>query len=113
MNIITDIEELNADAGIAINSNDPTLLSIKDFFGGALSDIKEEIEMEEAIHPCKILIHILPPMEQFGLPPDQQDDSLRMTLHGYSEKLSMKIHQAISSILDSRLEKILTGQSPN
>ena len=113
MNIITDIEEINAAEGKKIHQSDTALNGIKDFFFQALEELKPLIEAEEAANPCKILIHILPPMEQMGLSLQEQDEGLRMSLLGYSDELSIKIHQAIAGILDASLEKIVPGQSPN
>ena len=113
MNIITDIEEINKTQDKPIHKEDAALQGIKDFFVQALGGLRPAIEAEEAERPCKILINILPPMEQMGLPPDQQDEGLRMTLVGYSDDLSIKIHQAISGILDASIQKILPGHNPN
>ncbi|RYF86467.1 MAG: hypothetical protein EOO03_11760 [Chitinophagaceae bacterium] len=113
MNIITDVEEMNAREGNTMHTRATELAGIKDFFSGALQELKPAMEKEEAGRDCKLLIHILPPMEQWNLPADKQDQGLRMTLQGYSDELAIQIHQAISGIVDASMEKIIPGQSPN
>lgn len=113
MNIITDVEEINAREGKTMHTRLTELEGIKSFFGEALQGLKDAIENEEAQRDCKVLIHILPPMEQWNLPAEDQDEGLRMTLYGYSDDLSIKIHQAISGIADATIEKTLPGQNPN
>lgn len=113
MNIITDIEEINIREGKAIHKEEEALQGIKDFFVQALIPLQQDIEKEEGQRECKILIHILPPMEQWSRPKNEQEEGLHMTLHGYTDELSIKIHQAISGIVDASMEKFIPGQNPN
>ena len=101
MNITTDVEDINQREGSTMHTQEEALQGIKKVFAELLEDLRPEIEKEESEQPCHIMIHILPPMEQWNLPADNQDQGLRLTLKGYSEDLSIKIQQAVAAVMDA------------
>ena len=101
MNITTDVESINEQEGSKMHKEETALQGIKSIFADLLSPLRTEIDKEEENQPCQIMIHILPPMEQWKLPADNQDQGLRLTLTGYSEDLSIRIQQAVAAVMDA------------
>ena len=101
MTITTDIEEINKQETVPIHSEEDALQGIKNIFEEVLQPLKKEIDKEEARGHCHIMIHVLPSMEEWGLPAGQQSQVLRVTLTGYSEELSIRIQQAIAPVIEA------------
>ena len=81
-------------------------------FETRLNTLKEQMEEEEQRDnpPCCVMIHILPPQEQWALPSDQQLQKIRVSSKGYSPNLVKKIDKSFNDndfiLLNERLQII-------
>ncbi|RYY46967.1 MAG: hypothetical protein EOO06_13400 [Chitinophagaceae bacterium] len=101
MNITTDIEEINRTNDTPIHTEETALQGIKTYFREALQELEPEISAAEAECNCRIIINIMPPMEEWKAPVGQSQPGLSVTLEGYSEALSLKIQQALMGVMDA------------
>ena len=114
MNIKVDTIELLAEQGHII----PTEKSegsdfIMSWIQKRLESLEKKITKEEKKRDCYIMIHLLPPPEQWYLPVHRQLSELRVTVNGYSSDLKDKIYHTIADGEFAKLTKVLKANNLN
>lgn len=67
---------------------------------------------EENINPepCCVMIHFLPPKEEWDLPKEQQNINIRISVNGYTKVLTRKIQESFTihdfELLNKKLDNI-------
>jgi hypothetical protein len=105
--IFVKIPELMEEMGI---DDKAVFDEIVSYFSGRVAPLKELIEIEEGEKACCVMIHFLPPEEEFSLPPEQQSQQIRVSVNGYSPQLTQKIKNSFSpsdgEMINQRLIKV-------
>jgi hypothetical protein len=73
-----------------------------------LEPLQKKINKEESKRDCYVMIHMMPPIEQWYLPVEKQDDKIRVTMNGYSTDLADQMYHTIA---DGKMA-ILTKRIP-
>lgn len=114
MTILFDLFIHFPDMGEDMNMEDKAVFDeIISYFEMRLEPLKSEIEAEEATNPeqnsCTI-IHLLPPKKEWSMPKQMQSKQIRITSHGYTDKLKAKMEGSFNNndfiILNQKLETI-------
>lgn len=87
-----------------------TFYEIKIYFEQRLNPLKDQMDAEELKDACCVMIHILPPQEEWALPKEQRSDKVRISVNGYNPELNKKIHESFTQadfeIINKRLDNI-------
>lgn len=116
MNIQFDIFSIIPEMAQEMNLEDKAIFDeIVGLFERRLEPLRKEMEEQELTDnpPCCIMIHFLPPQEQWALPKEQQDQKIRVSANGYNADLKNKIDLCFVdkdfTELNNRLEQIAAG----
>jgi len=110
MNITTDIEQERKQKNMRSTEGGNDLIA---YFSSLLLPLQKEMDAEEAVGHCQVIINLLPSMDQWNIPVEKQDNNISVSLQGYSEGLAVKIQQLIAATIPVSILKILPGTSSN